>query len=208
MKIYFDTIKKVLHYITTVIMYSVFLLLIFVGFILITYVIEVKKSGDSGEFVQPLFAAYVIISPSMTPNIAVQDAVVVKRVDDVSKLKVGDIITFTTIDPRYSGVTVTHRIVNKFISNDKKISFKTKGDYNNAPDDTLVTESYIHGKVILKLPKIGYIQYFLSQSYGWIIAVVLPCLGIIIYDILRVFKLVGKSISIKKSKEKEIKKDE
>ena len=40
----------------------------------------------------------------------------------------------------------------------------------------------------MRIPKIGYIKYFLVSSYGWIIAVVIPSLGIIIYDIIKLIK--------------------
>ena len=40
----------------------------------------------------------------------------------------------------------------------------------------------------MKIPKIGYIQYFLSQAYGWIIAIVVPCVGIITFDIMKLIR--------------------
>lgn len=40
----------------------------------------------------------------------------------------------------------------------------------------------------MKIPKIGYIQYFLSRAYGWIIAIVVPCVGIITFDIMKLIK--------------------
>lgn len=194
-------LKKVLHYITTVIMYSVFLVLIFVGLILLMYVIDIKKNAASGEYKPPLFSAYVIISPSMVPTIKVQDAVILKRVDP-EDIKVGDIITFTSTDDRYSGITITHRVVGIENTTAGTYMFRTKGDNNNTPDPTLVGENYINGKVILRIPKIGYIQYFLSQAYGWIIAIVIPCVGIIIYDIIKVIKLIKNNVVRKVDKKK------
>lgn len=186
-------IKRIIHYIATVIMYSVFLVLVLVGLVLVMYVIDVKKNAASGVYKPPLFSAYVIISPSMVPTIKVQDAVVLKRVEP-EKIKIGDIITFTSTDDRYSGITITHRVVGIEKTTVGKYMFRTKGDNNNTEDPTLVGEDYINGKVILRIPKIGYIQYFLSQAYGWIIAIVIPCAGIIIYDIIKVFKLVKNSM--------------
>ena len=40
----------------------------------------------------------------------------------------------------------------------------------------------------MRIPKIGYIQYFLSNAYGWIIAIVIPCVGIITFDIIKLVK--------------------
>ena len=56
-----------------------------------------------------------------------------------------------------------------------------------------VAGDQIYGKVIMVIPKIGYIQSFLATSYGWIIAVVIPCLGIIISDIIKLVKNIKKS---------------
>lgn len=208
-RINWGKIKKILHYITTVIMYSVFFVMLFIGFILLMYVIDIKRNAASGEYTPPLFSAYVIISPSMEPTIKVQDAVILKRVE-AEDIKKGDIITFTSTDDRYSGVTITHRVVGVEQTSSGKYMFRTKGDNNNTEDPTLVGEDYINGKVILKIPKIGYIQYFLSQAYGWIIAIVIPCAGIIIYDIIKVIKLVKKNLVKKvaptKGKKKETRK--
>lgn len=196
-----NTIKKILHFITTVIMYSVFVIMLLVGLVLLLYIVDVKKNAASGVYKPPLFSAYVIISPSMVPTIKVQDAVVIKRVEG-KDIEVGDIITFTSTDSRYSGITITHRVVDIEQTSSGKILFRTKGDNNNAPDATLVESSSVNGKVILRIPKIGYIQYFLSQAYGWIIAIVIPCLGIIIYDIIKLIKLIRNNMIRKINKRK------
>lgn len=188
----FSIMKKVLHFITKVLMYSVFLLLLFVGFILIVYVIDLKKSSSTGVYKPPLFSAYVIISPSMVPTIKVEDAVIIRRVE-ADEIQKGDIITFTSTDSRYAGITVTHRVVEVIQTSKGKYMYRTKGDNNNAEDPTLVSSEYVSGKVILRIPKIGYIQYFLSQAYGWIIAIVIPCLAIVIYDIVKLVKLIAKN---------------
>ena len=44
------------------------------------------------------------------------------------------------------------------------------------------------GKVVMRIPKIGYIKYFLVTSYGWILAIVVPSLFIIIMDIYKLVK--------------------
>ena len=60
----------------------------------------------------------------------------------------------------------------------------------------------IQGKVVMRVPKIGYLKYFLVDYYGWIIAVVIPSLGIIFYDIYKLFKNVKNSKAEKKNKER------
>ena len=73
---------------------------------------------------------------------------------------------------------------------EKGYFYRTKGDNNNTEDSALVSSDNVYGKVILKIPKIGYIQYVLTQAYGWVLLVVVPCLGIVIFDILKLIKTV------------------
>ena len=49
----------------------------------------------------------------------------------------------------------------------------------------------------------------LTQGYGWLLLVVIPCLGIVIYDIIKLVKSVKDTmISSNKKQNKKIKKDE
>lgn len=191
---------KVLHKITSVIMYAIFYSMLVIGAILIIYLVDIKIRAARGITDPPKFNAYVIVSPSMVPNIKVNDAVIVKKTP-IEKIKFNDVITFTSGDKRFNGMTVTHRVVGITKNNAGEVLFRTKGDNNNTADSALVKEDQIHGKVILTIPKLGYIQYFLSQSYGWIIIIVMPCLGIVIYDIMKIFKNVNNNMK-NKSKEK------
>ena len=190
-------VYDIIHFITKIILYAIFVFLIFIGFVLASYVIGTQRNLKSGNYEPPLYSAFVIISPSMHPNIKVNDAVIVKRAS-VNKLKKGDIITFNSTDDRFDGATITHRIVDIIKDTNNDPMFRTKGDNNNVEDATLVRKNDLVGKVILKIPKIGYIQYFLSTSFGWIIIIVIPCLGIIIYDIIKIFKLWARKVSKRK----------
>ena len=46
------------------------------------------------------------------------------------------------------------------------------------------------GKVAIKLPGVGKIQGFVASKLGWFIVVLLPAMGVIIYDIFKILKLV------------------
>lgn len=193
----FDIAYKIYHFVAKVFLYSILIILILVAVGFSAYIVDLVKNIKSGETKPPLLGAYVIISPSMVPTIKVEDAIIILR-EEPEQLKVGDIITFNSSDPRYSGLTITHRIVGIEKSKDENLLFRTKGDNNNSEDTALVPADNIYGRVILKIPKIGYIQYILTQSYGWLLLVVIPCLGIVIYDIIKLFKSVRKTISPKK----------
>lgn len=192
-------IRDILNFVAKTLLYVIFVLMIFIIFVIVCYVIGVQKNLKSGNYEPPLYGAYIIISPSMHPTIKVNDAIIVKRVK-AEKVKKGDIITFISSDERTKGITITHRVIEVLQDTNKKQLFRTKGDNNNVADPSLVKEEDLSGKVIMKIPKIGYIQYFISQRYGWIIAVVIPCAGIIIYDVLKIGKSVARGIGSKKKK--------
>lgn len=196
------------HFVAKVFLYSVLLILVLVAVGFAAYAIDLLHNIKSGETKSPLLGAYVIVTPSMVPTINVEDAIIVLR-KEPEEFKVKDIITFTSSDPRYSGLTITHRIVGIEKMSDGQLYFRTKGDNNNVEDATLVPATNVYGKVILRIPLIGYLQYVLMQTYGWIILVVIPCLGIVIYDIYKVVVSVnGKHKKELINKEQENKKEE
>ena len=192
-------IYDIWHFIAKVVLYAIFVFMIFIGFVLVCYVVGLQRNLRSGHYQPPLYSAFIIISPSMEPTIKVRDAVIVKKAS-VSDLEKGDIITFNSTDERFSGITITHRIVEIIKDTKGKPMFRTKGDNNNVEDATLVRKEDLVGKVILKIPKVGYIQYILSTAYGWIIIVVIPCMGIIIYDIMKIFKRGVKKVERRRRK--------
>ncbi len=161
--------------------------IVFVAIVLvaIVYGIYTKRNGNNGYV--PIVSAYVIVSPSMVPTINVRDAVIAYR-PNVETLKKGDIITFTSTDARYSGLTVTHRILGISKSEDGQVAFQTKGDNNTTPDAAFVLGSNIYGKVFFVVPWLGYLQVFLTTTYGWILLVVLPCIIIIISDMIKLIR--------------------
>ena len=193
----FKIIYKIYHFVAKVFLYSILLILIFVALAFILYFIDMQANAKKGIYKQPLFGAYIIISPSMVPSINVYDAIVIKR-EEPENLKVGDVITFLSSDTRYLGLTITHRIVGIEKSTTGDIYFRTKGDNNNTEDSSLVKGDDIYGKVILKIPKIGYIQLLLTNAIGWVLIVVIPCLGVVIYDIIKILKSIGNGKRLRK----------
>ena len=188
--------KGILSFIIGVISYTIFAWLILLGAVLALYVGSNKIKALKGDTTPPTYNAFVVLSGSMEPNIRVNDVVVTKR-KDLSELKEGDVITFLSSDSRFYGVTVTHRIKEVYYdSASKKYTYKTKGDNNNAEDLALVEGNRILGKVIVKVPLIGYLQSFLATKGGWIIVVLIPCLSIISYDILKLIKIVNNKTKV------------
>lgn len=191
---------KIYHFAAKIFLYSILMILILVAIAFILYFVDEQINAKKGIDKQPLFGAYIIISPSMVPTINVYDAIVIKRAEP-EDLEVDDVITFLSTDPRYSGLVITHRIVGIEKSKTGEIYFRTKGDNNNTEDSSLVRASNIYGKVMLKIPKIGYIQQVLTTAVGWVVLIVIPCLGVVIYDIIKMFKAINpKKLSSKNDK--------
>lgn len=94
-----------------------------------------------------------IVSDSMVPKFARGDAVVVKKMSNKEKksLKKNDIIQYSL-----DGRTIVHRIHKKIKDENGNITYQTKGDNNNAPDDKLVTLKQVKGKVTFVVPYAGW----------------------------------------------------
>lgn len=186
-------------FILSVISYAIFIWLLLIGGALLIYVGDIKIRAMKGDYTPPKLNAYVVETGSMLPEIQIKDVVITKKVD-ASKLKKGDIITFISSDPRLPDITVTHRINEVYTDpNTGEIEFQTRGDNNNTVDATLAPDYTVIGKVIFKIPKLGFLQEFLVDMSGWIYVILIPCLTIISYDIMKLFKKVGKKANIIKS---------
>lgn len=189
----FGKVKYIFHFITQAFLYAIFVFFLIFGVFLAIYFGDLLYNISHGDHKMPLFDAYVIVSPSMVPTIKIDDAIVVRR-EEGKNLEVGDIITFSSSDPSYPGLTVTHRIVGKELSSSGKYLFRTKGDNNSIMDPSIVDENNVYGKVILKIPKLGTVRRFLTTSYGFIFGIVIPALSIVIFDILKLFTIKRKKV--------------
>ncbi len=186
----FTKIKIVFHFLSTVLMYSVCLIMIIIFLIFVVNFIDKQQNLKAGNAKRDLLSAYTIVSPSMVPTINVLDVVVIKRVDKPTDLKKGDIVTFTSTDYRYSGITITHRIVNVEKTSSGKYLYTTKGDNNNTQDSARISFDEIYGKLLFRIPKIGYLQYWLSSILGWVAIIIVPAVCIIGYDIFKLIKTI------------------
>ena len=190
-----DTVRKFLHFLSTVLLYSLLIIVLIIAVFFGAYVIDQMIGMKNHEDRSPLFGVYVIISPSMVPNINVYDAVVTMRVP-TEKIEMYDVITFLSKDIDTHGTPITHRVVGIVETEDGKIGYRTKGDNNNAEDNALIMEDEVIGKVLFRIPMIGYVRTFITSRIGWLLIVVLPCVGIIIYDIGKLIGLVKNSKAI------------
>ena len=178
--------KNVINRIFKIISSAIFTILVLLIAIIIIYIVRVRFLAGSDRLGEVRTNFYTILTQSMYPTIKAGDVVITYKEDNNIYNK-GDVITF--VSDINGGITITHRIKEVYSVNGA-YSYQTKGDNNNTADSSAVPSDKVLGKVIFKIPKAGYIQQFL------------PALGIIISDILKLFKSIGR-----KGKNKELESD-
>ena len=134
-------IKWWFNFITSIIMNSIIVILVLIGFLFLAYYIDVTKNVNTGHWQPPLFGAYVIVSPNMEPSIHIQDTILTKRTDD---LKIGDICTYYSTNPKYPGKMITHRIVGTNQNEKGEKVYVFKGDNNYSSDELAVSLNQIY----------------------------------------------------------------
>ena len=89
-----------------------------------------------------------------------------------------DVITFVGLDNR----VVTHRIISF-----KKNNYLTKGDANRSEDEAAVKRENILGKVILIVPKIGFLVGFAKSPLGLVLLIMVPAGLLIASELLSIY---------------------
>lgn len=109
--------------------------------------------------------SFVVQSGSMEPAIMTGDIIISQRANNY---ELNDVITFHN----NSGDIITHRIiaVDQGVGN----QYSTKGDANRTGDDDFISNDQIIGKVILVIPRLGYLVSFSKTSLGLIILLLVP----------------------------------
>ena len=99
----------------------------------------------------------LVSGQSMAPSYVVGDIIVTQDVD-VDSLRVGDVIRYRSA----SGRSIFHRIIDVTGSGAGRV-FITRGDNNNVNDPPVVA-AQIDGRVVFKIPKIGWLPIRLGQG--------------------------------------------
>lgn len=146
-----------------------------------------------------------VLSGSMEPKIHTGSVVMIKSMENY---QVGDVITFGENSKKKK--PTTHRIAEvKKDAVKGEISYITKGDANNAPDQTPVTPGEILGKVFLSIPYFGYAVSAAQKPIGFILIVIVPAVIIIYDEILNIKKEILKKMDYRRRiKKREERKEE
>lgn len=163
--------KKILYTLLTI---SVFILLPFVVFTLLTS----KTTLLSG------IKSYVVVSGSMEPTIPTGSIIYTNKIDFYSK---GDVIAYEK-----ENRTISHRVLGiEGIGNE--LYYSTKGDANDSADSDLVSRSEIVGKTFFFVPYLGKIVMAFKTPLGFALGIVLPALLFIFMELWNIKKEIEKS---------------
>ncbi len=162
---------------------GVILCIILVPVLIINITLIIKSYTNKDEV--PSVGGYlpmIVLTDSMYPVIQHGDLIICQTID-AENIKEKDIIAF--FDPAGNGSSVvTHRVV-EVVREDGKLSFRTKGDYNNVEDKALVPAENLVGIYKTRIAGAGNIAMFMQTTTGLIVCVVLPIILLVGYDIIR-----------------------
>jgi signal peptidase I len=135
---------------------------------------------------------YVITGGSMTGTIP-KGAVIYSRITPVGQLKVGDIITFNP--PGASGA-VTHRIVGIETGSDDRPAYRTKGDFNEAPDpwNPVTLNEPQQARYVFQVPVLGYVLAALGMRAVRIALIGLPAVLIALSLLWSLWREAGEEV--------------
>ena len=111
----------------------------------------------------------VVISQSMVPTLGVGDFIFIQSIDDFDTVNigdppVGDILVF--IRPGYGEEYIVHRAIGGVLVDGQWV-YQTKGDHNAFQDGFTVNQNLVVGKVVNRIPIIGYFSLFIKTMKGF-----------------------------------------
>ena len=128
-----------------------------------------------------------VLSGSMAPTLHTGDEIVVKPVAPVA-LRVGDVVTFD--DASRGHVLVTHRVRDVRVAG-PTAHVVTRGDANDGSELWSVAAGGRVGRVVYRVPKLGYVTVAAGTPLGRILLVVVPAILLGACEIWRVWRPRG-----------------
>jgi signal peptidase I len=116
--------------------------------------------------------SFTLRSGSMTPAMETGDVVVTEPISPLSA-RVGDIVTF--VDPEGTGKLFSHRVQSVRPAGEV-VHFVTRGDANTSVERWSVPADGSIGKVVYRVPKLGYALVWTGTPEGRIALIAIPAL--------------------------------
>jgi signal peptidase I len=124
-----------------------------------------------------------VLSGSMEPTVHVGDIVVVRQISPLDA-RIGDIVTFR--DATDPSRLITHR-VRRIELKGNNVAFETKGDANTSVEHWRVARDGTIGLVLYRVPRLGYVLFYIHGPLGRFLLVVLPALLLGGYELWRIW---------------------
>jgi len=184
---------------------DILLIIIIVIAIGITVMTFTSKSSDMGIGNVLGYTPFTIQTDSMAPTFKSGDLIISKEVKNVNELKIGDVITYSTVLTDDTGRSVrgnnTHRIYDIEKNADGTVSaFVTKGDAIDTEDNVYVLPDEVIAKQVnsgidengeymdgLKVANFGLALNFLQSRTGFMICIIIP---LALFFIWQIYKLI------------------
>jgi signal peptidase I len=187
--LFLKKLRKMLSSLVTIILSITLLFMVFV-------VISSKVKGG-----EPSILGYqlkTVLSGSMEPTFKTGSIIAIKPLQSTIDLKKGEVITFKSNDD--PSMLITHRI-HDVMGSGKNITYVTKGDNNEDPDNAPVLPQNIVGEYQgFTIPYIGYLLNFGSSKIGSALLLILPGILILGYSIFTIWGLLTAVEEEKKNK--------
>ena len=146
-----------------------------------TLIVKSYVNSDEVPSVGGIFPM-IVLTDSMYPVIQSGDLIICHTAE-AEEIENGDVIVF--YDPMGNGTTVvTHRVL-EVMEENGEISFRTKGDNNNAEDQVAVPGDKLLGTYEKRIPGAGNIAMFMQTTPGLILCCVCPIILLVGYDMIR-----------------------
>ena len=138
---------------------------------------------------------------------------IAKADDWYSKLEVGDVLTFRYVYG--TQLTITHRVVSVTEKEEGGYVIELRGDNKTIKDGQLTqvidtsipnNTNYVIGEVVAQSRVLGAVMTVLMHPVGILLAIILPCFLIILFEVIKIMKAVDadkKSVVEEEKAEKE-----
>ncbi len=163
-------------------------LLIIIEIFAILFIVVGKMSGNTPTIFG--HQMYVIVSPSMEPEINVGDVIISEKYDG-GELEVGQVVTYYGTKGDVAGKMITHKIVE--IDGDKIV---TQGVANSNPDPSIRRDE-VRSVMKRNTVVLSAVYRVISAPAGFICLIVLPLAAMIVSEI------IGLILEVKKEGERQ-----
>lgn len=169
-----STSKKIINKISSVMIGTIFILVIIAFFSLTVQSLGGKKPSIFG------YRLYFVVTDSMEPTLKVKDVLISEAINSVDeakdKIKTGDIVTFVAEYGIQRGMLITHRVVEDvhFDAELNKYVVLTMGDNPNATIDPPLPIENIQAIMVKDSIILTNLYKFFTSICGIIVILVIP----------------------------------